>query len=107
MQPLYRFKLNYETGEVTRLEITEYDLCQWSNGEQYYRWQIMSNVHYCYINRDLDKYKSKRLYSFNPDFEHAREIIKENISAKRCEAHEEYLRTTELLEKIERAVYES
>lgn len=107
MQPLYRFKLNYETGEVTRLEITEYDLCQWANGEQYYRWQIMSNVHYCYIKRDLDKFKSKRLYSFNPDMENAREVIKQFISEKRCAAHEEYLRTTELIEKIERAVYES
>ena len=107
MQPLYRFKLDEETGEITRLEITDYALSHWNNGEQYYRWQIMSNVHYCYLKKDMDRYKCKRLYTFNPDFEHAREIIKQFISEKRCAAHEEYLRNTELIEKIERAVYES
>lgn len=107
MQPLYRFKLDEETGEITRLEITDYDLFRWSNGEEYYRWQILSNGHYCYIKKDMDRYKSKRLYSFNPDIEHAREIIKQAINEKRCAAHEEYLRNTELIEKIERYVFES
>ncbi len=101
MNPLYRFDFDEETGDITRLQIDEYTLQEWSTGNQFYRFKIKQSIKNCYIKRDLETYKSGRVYSFNPDIEHAKEIIKERISIKRIKAHEDYLRYTEIVNKLE------
>lgn len=102
MNPLYRFDFDEETGNVNRVQIDSYSQKRWSTGEEFYRYEeIRGNVKHCYLKSDIDRYKSGRLYSFDPDMEHAKEIIKHTLNVKRAKAHDDYLRYTEIVNKLE------
>lgn len=96
---LFRFQFDEESGTIERIKIDDYVECRQINGQLYYKHKLLGVYHYCYL-RDLDRYKSKRLYSFDPDYEHAREIIKECIQIKRIKVHEEYLKFTKIINKL-------
>lgn len=80
---LYKFVLDKETGTISTVEITKYKYQQYSsNGREFLRYGIKSASYYCYLATDLDAFKSGRVYSFNPNVEHARQIMIQTLQKK-------------------------
>lgn len=79
---LYKFVLNEETGTISTVEITKYKYQQYANGREFLRYGMKSTSYYCYLATDLDNFKSGRVYSFDPDVEHARQIIIQTLQKK-------------------------
>ena len=79
---LYKFVLSEETGTISTVEITKYKYQQYANGREFLRYSMKSTSYYCYLATDLDAFKSGRVYSFNPDVEHARQIMIEALQDK-------------------------
>ena len=72
---LYCFKLDKETGEVNKVEITDYSSGRFVNNKSFYRYKVNGNLYYAYSS-DLDRFKNDHVYSFNGDFDRAVEIIR-------------------------------
>lgn len=79
---LYKFVLDKETGTISTVEITKYKYQQYSNGVEFLRYGTKSTTYYCCFATDLDAFRSGRVYSFNPDVEHARQIMIEALQNK-------------------------
>ena len=100
MKPLYKFELDPETGVVNQLKIDDY-ATHYAGRSEYYIYNIGNQRYYCYPDRDMDCFKNGRVYSFCPDLETAKEMIKNAIQIKRAKAHGDYLKYTEIVNKME------
>ena len=96
MKPLYRFR-PLEDGKIVEVvEVKEYeDRANW------YRMTVNHNL--MYIDKDkLDTLKNGRVWSFNPDPEHARQIMIADVQARKQKAYEEYLKWDKLVVNLSR-----
>ena len=84
-EKLYCFKLNKDTGEIKKIEISNYERRQWNNGEKFFRYKLASTVYYAY-EKDFDRFKNDRVYSLNDSLEDAIDIITNALSKKRDDA---------------------
>ena len=102
MKTLYKFILDTDTGKISVQEITDYDYEEgyWINRKKYWRYKSGS-WYYCYEN-DLDRYKCGHVYSFNPDFDHAYEIIIHELKSRADKAKAEYEKYEKLYNKAVR-----
>lgn len=99
MDSIYKFTLIEDTGEIVKTEISQYERKCWSNKDVYYRYKGKSGLMYIY-ERQLDQFKSGRVYTFNPDENHAEQIIKVELLARKDKAQKELERWQAVLEKI-------
>lgn len=93
-QPLYCFKVNPDTGEITTFTITEYqERTNIYNDLVSYRWVTprinTTDRFFVTYNGKLDKFTGNKVYSFNPDKQHAVGIMKATLEKK----IEEYQKT--------------
>ena len=79
---LYKFVLDKETGTISTVKITKYKYQKYTNNREFLRYCKNSTEYYCYLPTDLDNFKSGRVYSFNPDEEHASQIIIQALQDK-------------------------
>ena len=102
MIPLYCFKLDKDTGIITRETIEEYHTVHPSM-------YIPSRVIYKYKNRqngcdihgeNLDKFVNWKVYSFNSDTERAKKIILENLIMRHTKAQYDAMRFSDVIEKL-------
>ncbi len=103
-QPLYRFRLDTETGDIKKSSTENYS--EYRPSPKYNPNKIAYKANLdgqrVYPNKeDIDTMKNWSVYSFNPDLEHAKQIFKDAIWKKRVNAHEDYLRFTAIAERIE------
>lgn len=99
MKPIYRFTLDEATGVITRTEIAQYEERHWNNKETYYKYKDRNGVKYIQ-SYQIDKFKSGRVYTFNPDENHAKQIIKAELLARKDKAQKELERWQAVLEKM-------
>lgn len=80
---LYRFYVD-DNGQVKREETKDYSFIEnknWNSGvkqQSYYRYKKNGTFYYAYVG-DFDRYVNKRVYSWNPDIDSARGIIRSAI----------------------------
>lgn len=78
---LYCYKLNDNTGEIQRIEISDY--VELTNS---YRWERPGGyVEYIY-KKDLDKVKNNKIYSFDDNMDSCVVMIYRSISEKKEKA---------------------
>lgn len=97
---LYRFKVVLEKGQIERLEIKNYNIkCIFNKNIYIYR--LLGFTKFV-EKKALDKLLHGQIYSFNPDFEHAKAIVREHADEKKWRAfmHGDYLDYTELKNKL-------
>lgn len=106
MEPLYCFKLNEESGLITKCTIPEYEKVQvskWTGRTEYrFKTSIWAGTKTQYICREenIDYFVNGKLYTFNPDRKRATALIRSYIN-QRCDKHyTEYKRWQEVLERI-------
>lgn len=97
-KPLYRFKLDEEKGQISKLEINDYSEVVWYSKREY-RYRLMGSIRDV-KSKNLDRFVHDQVHTFNPDFEHARQIMLDDIGTKQCKAHEDYLKYTEIKNKL-------
>ena len=81
MKPIYYYRVDLRTGDFEVSEVTDYEEKTLTNGKKYYRYKKGGSWHYVHL-RDLDIFKSGRLYSFDQDKERAIKIILKTIDTK-------------------------
>ena len=108
MDTLYLFRLDENTGKLTRIAIPQkadtyragaYEKIHWGVSKQYYKYTMHGTTYYTDPN-DIDKFKNWRVYSFNSDKEHAMKIIQSSLQERQQKAYEEYSRYTEVLNRL-------
>lgn len=100
MNPLYCFKLDTETGEIEKRVITSYTSKKFNDNKEFYSYQRRGNVYHCYV-KDLDRFKNDHVYSFEDNYEKAKASILKALDVKRLKAHNDYLKYTQVKNKIE------
>ena len=100
MDSIYKFTLIEDTGEIVKTKISQYERKCWSPKDVYYRYKGKSGVMHIY-ERQLDQFKNGRVYTFNPDENHAKQIIKAELLARKDTAQKELERWQAVLEKLE------
>ena len=98
---LYCFKLNKETGEIRKIEITNYASGMWNNKKQWFRFRLESVVYYAY-SQDFDRFKNDRMYSFSGNMQHAVGIIYQTLMEKRDKEYKDYKKHYDLMCNIAR-----
>lgn len=98
MEPLYRFTLDKDTFKISVKEITDYEEGKWTNRDKYWRYKT-DCWHYCYT-RDIDRFKNYHVHSFNPDINHAKDIMIEAISQRLIKAQTEVERWAKAFKEI-------
>lgn len=103
MEPLYCFRLYPEIGEITCLKITNYStvtLCEFT-GRYCFEYVDPTTK---YLNRvrpeNIDKLVHNKVYSFDPDIDHAKEIINNAILDKLNAAQAEKEKWLEIYNKL-------
>lgn len=100
-KPLYCFMLSEKTGEIKRYEIKEYE-----DLKNKYRWYRPDGYRKYTYKRNLDKVYHNEIDSFNGDLSHALKIYESTFMAKRDKANEDYWRFHNLLVRIAIKQYE-
>ena len=106
---LYCYRLDEVTGVISSFEILE---SEWSIREHFHNhdrdefvfWKNLgtgANYSYSVQRRTLDKYISNKVYTFDPDPQHAQNIIEEALSAKLKKARLEVKKYTKILKLIQ------
>ena len=102
-KPIYCFKVNQETGTITKTVITEY------TERSYYRtvgYQYVKNsekgikTRYDFKKDSMDKYLNGKLYSFNPDENAAYRRIVDTLFAKEKDAQHKLNRYQDIRNRI-------
>lgn len=96
---LYCFKLNKETGEIRKIEITNYASGMWNNKKQWYRFRLESVIYYAY-SQDFDRFKNDRVYSFDGDFDRAVEIIRSTLIERKEKEYAVYEKHKNVLDTL-------
>lgn len=102
MKPLYRFKLDENTGKILVHEITEYGEGKWSgyfHNNCYWRYKENGQIKYCYRNK-LDRFVNGQVYSFDPSLERVANIIYAEINERATKAFKEYTRYSMIQTKM-------
>lgn len=106
--PIYLYKLNENTGEISVYEITEWILIPHKFGiidrdEFRFTGKFGSKFNYTYnVRRNkLDKYISQKVFSFTYNPQEIYKIIKTAIEDKRLKAVREASKQTSILRKME------
>lgn len=97
---LYRFKFYEDTGELESEAIEDYREVAWY-GKAEYRYKLLGSVRVVKAS-NIDKYIYEQVHSFNPDENHARQIIKSAIEARYLKACNDVQKYKQLLEKIKK-----
>lgn len=84
MEPLYCFKFNDITGEITRIEIPEYRrIVNTYSGIVSYRWDNprinKSDTHFSVDSTKIDRFVSYKVFTFNDDYDYACKVIQETL----------------------------
>lgn len=87
--PIYCFKLDAETFELTRIEITDYETIKCNSRRHIYKWE-KPKINRCekrfYLNPEkIDRFVNNKVFTFNPDREHAWYIIESTLETKLVE----------------------
>jgi len=93
-KPLYRFRLNTEDGSIEVKEITEY--VEWPSC---YRYRGSGQYNYA-RKKHIDKMYCNGVYSFDPDPDHAKEIIIAALSEKAADLYAQYKHINNLLYEL-------
>lgn len=99
MIPLYRFKLNEETGEISKTVITDYHVShsRYKGIDYLYMLNgIRHDVHY----KNLDKLVNWKVYSFNGDLEQAKKVILDNLTMRHYKAQLDVQRFSAVIKHI-------
>ena len=99
MQPLYCFRLNEETGEITKHKITEYETCKRGYREVYF-YRLDSKQKYEVYKSNLDKLIHGKYHTFDGNDEKAIKRILDILEAKRDKANDEYNRWYRTIKRI-------
>lgn len=107
MKPLYCFKFNDITGEVTKVVIPEYKEIAINNygkiGYKFISNEInKGSVHYLIENGKLDRFVSNKIFTFHDDSRKACEIMAKTLKEKSDEYRRYSDRCTSLLSILER-----
>ena len=100
MKPLYRFKLDTETGKIIVKKINTYE--ENSTGayrEPYYRYRGDSCYNYVKFS-NIDRMFCNAVYSFEPNPEHAKQIMLDALYDKAEQLKEQYDKTCDLFTKL-------
>ena len=106
MQTLYCFKVDDATGDMEKYEITDYEYLDTGN-YQYrpvYRFMSVFSSYKCKYSvrvKNIDKYVSHKLFTFNPDTNRAVSLIRKELKRKADAARREMRRYDALSRKIE------
>lgn len=95
---LYRFKFNEESGELDAEAIEDYREVVWYDKREY-RYKLLGTIRVVRAN-NIDKYIYEQVHSFNPDINHAKQIIKNSMTVKYLKASEDAERYRKILEKL-------
>ena len=104
MRPIFKYTLDEKTGQINVLTITDYEekvshpYSAFPNG-RYWRYK-RGTLFYVY-ERDLDKFKSGHVYTFNNSINHARQIIYDAIEAKYRKSYSEVDRWRKVIRRME------
>lgn len=103
MNPLYRFFLDEETGEITRAVIDNYHTTHPSK-------YLPNKVHYVYRNKNgishdvhgenIDKFVNWQVYSFSESEENARAVILDNLRMRYKKAILDTKRFATVIDKL-------
>lgn len=104
-KPIYCFKLDNETFELTRFEITDYKIHKLNEyGRFRYKWEnpkINKCDRYYYLEpKKMDRFVNYKVFTFDPDEKNALRIIEETLSSQLDEFKTKTSKTQELLNII-------
>lgn len=107
-KPLYCFKYNEETGEITKIEILVYTLeTHYWTGKKTYCFDKpkinKSYTHEVIAEGKLDRYVSGKVFTFNPNLQYVKRIILETLTAKYYKLEDERLKLRDAVEEFLRA----
>lgn len=100
MKPLYKYVLDEDTGKITVQEISDYHI---KENEYTHRKTYVHKEKYGTVytrEESFDQLKHNTVYSFNPDIEHAKEIIWKSILEKFDKASEQKQKWEIMLKKL-------
>lgn len=102
MEPLYCFKFNDETGEITKIEIPKYrtDYNKYTKKNTYVWSEPRINVsdsHFSVSDDKIDRFVTNKVFTFNTDYEHACEIIRNTLIEDAEKLEKQMRRKLELL----------
>ena len=105
MNPLYCFRLDFETGKVTRYTIDNYVYRDTGYSHYHHVYSFKADIgssqyHYDVRDEIIDRFVSQKIFSFNPDMRSAIEIIEETLTNKSEKAKRENRNINKLLKKI-------
>jgi hypothetical protein len=106
-KPIYCFKLDNETFELTRIEITDYKIHRLNEyGRFRYKWEnpkINKCDRYYYLEpKKMDRFVNYKVFTLNPDAQNALNIIKATLEKQLDEFTSKIKRTQIFLENIKR-----
>lgn len=107
LPPIYYFRVDPETSEITRKAITKYTEHTHhhyghGNSLRYFKWRDKSQMKYCYDN-EFDIYKNNHIYSFDGSMENAVKLVLESLRVKAEKARKDHERYLERIEEIQKA----
>lgn len=100
MEPLYCFKLNEQSGEVTCIKISKYErrcLCEYTQTYALKYKERFTGIKREIRESNLDKFLNWKVYTFNSDPFHAYEIIRKSLEDKEQISHNDYIRWKNVL----------
>lgn len=102
MKPIYRYHLSEATGTIHKVEITdyrEYHPSPLMPQKTEYRFKLLGQI-FCVRDTQFDCLKHWRVYTFNPDYKYAKDLIWNELQAKKDKAYEDYLKYSQIMEKM-------
>lgn len=100
MKTLYRFKLDPDTGEITVNEITNYDTKENSSYRgSYYKYRGNSVYNYVKFS-NIDRMFCNQVYTFNPNPEHAKQIVLDALYNKVEQSKKQYEKVYDTFAKL-------
>ena len=102
MDTLYCFKFNDETGEITKIEITEYRrTVDTYTGRVHYRWDTprinKSDSHFSVTSDKMDRFVTNKVFTLKNDYQYASQIIADTICKDINDLEKQLRRKKELL----------
>lgn len=107
MEPLYCFKYEEDTGNITKIVIPEYGISvnRFTDRKTYHfnKPQNKSDRYFQVPEAKLDRYVSGKVYTFNGDTQNAKRIILEELTGKQLQAYTDLLRWQDSVETFLKA----
>lgn len=93
---LYCFKLNTETGEIKRIEISDYVSGKFTTNKKYLRYKYKGAECFAYSD-EFDRFKNNHVYSYDGNINNAVQIIYKSLMGKRDKEYKEYKKHYDLM----------